>query len=980
MDYSPYPNRLIMLLDIMDNLPRLWLSTAHFKLILWLLKQIGVQQVPSYDSFRKTQKELGAICGSEPLECTSSLGNHFYVNDPQEAIKRQFANPEVAPHINFYPEETDGPISEVWQAERWREFDPSQLTPMYSMNGKQFYVNEVAMLQDNRLVIPLLWVKRHGVLCANCHTVDIAQDGKWTQNTTIESIQASNFDANYLDIIELMSDKTIPWKDPTSVPEMPNPQRNLVGKDEDLYVVMIPVWANDVSGNKSKQYNKHINLYMENSNLPSRLLQQEYFVNFLSTSPHATSPEQLSEIRKIVNDTEKNPIRCFNADTKRYCGVVLRVPSLPADNPQQSEEASHIGGQGNKFCRRCKVGGSHQEKESESGYEALFSAGVLRSAAETKESLNKQLKVAMTGIASRVEELQTQTGTKDKVTEHWIGILLTCARELLDADPGKSKDTLVNELTEWLDAQPGDKMNPLLDIAGLDPTQDTPVEILHTILLGIMKYVWFMFHSKLSDEQQKLFVTRLQSTDTDGLTIPPLRASYMMQYRNGLIGKHFKSLMQTMVFHVHDLTTPAEFQVVKTVGELGAMLWVPEIDNMDQYLTDLEVRIGNVLDAFAAVDPNKITCKIKLHLLSHLISDCRRYGPAIHNSTETFECFNAIFRMCSILSNHQAPSRDIARKFTSMDRLKHILSGGYWLHKGRWIQASHQVRHILKTDVVIQQHLGWVPPQKIELGTCSIDWKRTKASSVHTGNAKSILWNNNKSVIAQSGDVCAEGSWVAVQREGGQFGIGRLVELLSPETDIEGDPDYVLTVELFELGENRHPEFDMPVLYRATSSTSSVTTVTPGDVLFRLSVQHDCRFGQCRASGTRTIRQERKEINQRVPIIEHVDDNNFIINMHALHNSTLIRKLLPRILTEPVPLHQDRSEFHASIVAEYQKAQEQKRKTTEEKRRATREKNKQAKAVREAEMAKDNPSSEVRTHGRGAKKRRIDDVNLNVDN
>ncbi|THU77701.1 hypothetical protein K435DRAFT_701826 [Dendrothele bispora CBS 962.96] len=956
MNYSPYPNKLMMLLDIMDNLPRLRLSTAHFHLIIWLLKEAGVQNVPKYDSFREMQKNLTKVCGSEPIACTSSVGNHFYVNDPREAIKRQFANPEVAPHINFYPEETDGPISEVWQAERWKEFDANDLTPMYSSNGKQFYINEVAMLNDDRLVIPLLWVKRKGILHADCNIVEVM-----AVNFTINIVQyipASEFLFNYFDIIESITDK-IPWQNPSSVPAMPNPKRDLVGKDEDLYVVMIPIWADDVSGNKSKQYNKHINLYMENSNLPARLLQQEYFVNFLSTSPNASSPEQFSEIRNIVNETQTNPIRCFNADTQRTCRVILRVPSLPADNPQQSEEASHIGGNGNKYCRRCDAGGSYQVTGSEDGYHALFSTGAIRSAVETRETLERQLRAAMTGVHARVKEIQTETGTKDKVTDYWIDILMQRANETLANDPRKSRDDLVNELTEWLDSQPGDKMNPLLDIAGLDPTQDTPVEILHTILLGIVKYVWLMFHSKLSDDQQKLFATRLQETDTDGLTIPPLRAAYMIQYRNGLIGKHFKALMQTMVFHVHDLVTPTEFEVIKAVGELGSMLWVSEISDMNQFLSDLEIRIGNVLDAFAAVDAHKIVCKIKLHLLSHLISDIRRYGPAIHNSTEIFECFNAVFRMCSILSNHQAPSRDIATKFASMDRIKHILSGGYWLYKGEWIQASPLVRRMLRNDPVIQQHLGWAPPPKIAYGTFRINntvsnqWKDTAASSVYPAEVKLKFWHDNQSVVAQSGDVCKKYSWVAVGKSNSDsFAIGRLVELLAPEDNIEEDPEYILTVENFILGNTRHPDFDMPVLHRPTIEDRSpkYLTIDPGDILFRLSVQHDCRLHNCQTTGSRTVMQEHRETPRHISKLEHSEDNHFIINTHALHNSTLLRNLLPRPLTEPKPLHEDRRIYHFSVATEYRVTQDAKRKATAAKTKATKAANKKAKKDREAEI------------------------------
>jgi len=59
----------------------------------------------------------------------------------------------------------------------------------------------------------------------------------------------------------------------------------------------------------------------------------------------------------------------------------------------------------------------------------------------------------------------------------------------------------------------------------------------------------------------------------------------MLRYRNGLIGKHFKIFQQLGAFHLDDsLCTPLVFDLWKASGELGAMLWYSEIDNMELYL------------------------------------------------------------------------------------------------------------------------------------------------------------------------------------------------------------------------------------------------------------------------------------------------------------------------------------------------------------------------------------------------------------
>lgn len=58
-----------------------------------------------------------------------------------------------------------------------------------------------------------------------------------------------------------------------------------------------------------------------------------------------------------------------------------------------------------------------------------------------------------------------------------------------------------------------------------------------------------------------------------------------MQYKENLIGKHFKALQQLTIFHLDDTMCPKLVQDLwKATGELGALLWFTEIDDMTTYL------------------------------------------------------------------------------------------------------------------------------------------------------------------------------------------------------------------------------------------------------------------------------------------------------------------------------------------------------------------------------------------------------------
>lgn len=203
------------------------------------------------------------------------------------------------------------------------------------------------------------------------------------------------------------------------------------------------------------------------------------------------------------------------------------------------------------------------------------------------------------------------------------------------------------------------------------------------------------------------------------------------------------------------------------------------------------------MDAFAVVDPTKIISKIKLHLLPHLEEDVIEFGPLIGVMTEIFECFNAIFRFCSILSNHLAPSRDIALQLADQEGLKHRLTGGWWpTPEGEWERAGPGVRAFIHTRPVLQKLVGWTVNTPAVPGTalllvCDLSLtlctgsikllplptkkngdSRPKALQVplRSTQARTALnstdydmdlsWFQCKKVVAAALDDCIKGSWV----------------------------------------------------------------------------------------------------------------------------------------------------------------------------------------------------------------------------
>lgn len=201
--------------------------------------------------------------------------------------------------MHFYPEIPDGPISEAWHAQKWRrEIDRDALTPMIVHRDRHFYVDELTRCQNGDLVIPLRWVIYKGAMHADAFKVSVNAQGHATIDHSQEIlVPAASMVDNYFD---LEHQRALPQSWDESYPTtMPNALRK-IANGRPMYTSLVDLFFDDVSGNRSKSWNKHYNCYATHRNLPRHILQQEFHTHFVTTSPHASSSEQFEGIKHQI--------------------------------------------------------------------------------------------------------------------------------------------------------------------------------------------------------------------------------------------------------------------------------------------------------------------------------------------------------------------------------------------------------------------------------------------------------------------------------------------------------------------------------------------------------------------------------------------------------------------------------------------------------------------------------------------------------
>lgn len=116
-----------------------------------------------------------------------------------------------------------------------------------------------------------------------------------------------------------------------------------------------------------------------------------------------------------------------------------------------------------------------------------------------------------------------------------------------------------------------------------DPHSDTPVEVLHVLLLGFVKYLWRDAVSRQNVEGKDILKTRLTSLDVQGLGLSRLRGHTMVQYAGSLTGGDFRAIVQVAPAVLYDLVPAGLLDVWNALGRMAALVYQPSIDDIDEY-------------------------------------------------------------------------------------------------------------------------------------------------------------------------------------------------------------------------------------------------------------------------------------------------------------------------------------------------------------------------------------------------------------
>ncbi|OAD74568.1 C2H2-type zinc finger transcription factor [Phycomyces blakesleeanus NRRL 1555(-)] len=542
-------------------------------------------------NYQARKKFKMPVFPSQRISVSGSNGNVFaHINLPSNHLRFLMANPKKSKLISSMPNHTPNQLICLEQGEKWRTHHLFQ-QPMHTVNSIDVWFGNIVYLKTNDCSICFLVELFHTAnknIFARGYLVRAISIVCYGVEVTVTDLRVEQI--SYVDTIPVERDHYYsisssltrlspahdfllfgvhPMKKPMPLSVLPGN----VDRDAVFYkvrIVSIILFTDNTSGNCLKQYNPFESWLMRCAALPFKDRNSIANIQFLSTIPKKDGANGMSLLPAIVDDfkkLEKGTMSMFwlllsSFGLRLTCHVIQNFADC-LDQPLHflAEDATEFRCAKDfvkDFSYFCEC---HERRTQEHYVLANSSSG-------RDTEIPNAPKIGMNTPANEIS-------FRDHLTDH------------------------------------------LLELQLFDPEKDISVEIFHTILLGVVKYM------------------------------------------------------------VIDLVKVVLKNDTVTIARLSEFLTDYTVDNAVKYLIralfDYNKRTKNELHKAYRTKP-------KVHYLTHLKEDIIRFGPVLNYETEKGEQFNKHIREHLFHMNCQNTSRDVCLKFAKQVALQHVIDGGLWIN------------------------------------------------------------------------------------------------------------------------------------------------------------------------------------------------------------------------------------------------------------------------------------------------------------
>ncbi|XP_070550788.1 uncharacterized protein [Ptychodera flava] len=501
--WYPFPSKIFFLLYTLCHSGPRPMSRETKKFIWFILEELNVPDIPSIESVSQF-----SVPGFEDLigKGTASDETPFTYIKPSALIKLLLGNPKIASCINRFPTYKDT-LHHQCEGKKWQsEFPASHV--------KGYFAGDPVLLSNRETGIIKSFMKK---------VVNSMAGSTLKLHAVVHKTVLYN-DPLLRPFSDILNERSlVPMRDSTMVVDVDD----IVGishphdyqishvlklvngdvyleditQDEELLFspntsripeVYLPIniYADDTSGNKSKQWNSYHVLSMQLAGLPTSEKDKLKNVHFVSTS-NIVKPNEL--FQPIVDDIKsiRDGICTLDACTGKEAIFKPRIAIGIFDSVMGSKLSNHLGATANHPCRICDI-----DKSS------LSHVGTPRTKATVKEII-KELEA--TEMESDRKRIRRESGIKE-----------------------------------------GD--NCLLDIEDFSPYSDTPQDRLHAVLINPNKNLLSEIMA-IMDENDKA-ILGLSMEEFDWTSFERRLTSKSMAHYGSFIGRHYKLWVQVAPFHL----------------------------------------------------------------------------------------------------------------------------------------------------------------------------------------------------------------------------------------------------------------------------------------------------------------------------------------------------------------------------------------------------------------------------------------------